>query len=138
MERFTGLIGIAVIFAIAVLLSDNRRAINKRLVFSGLALQVLLAVLVLKVPFITHAFEYAGRIMTKVQQFATQGAAFVYGGIMIDDHQGASSPFGAPQTFVFAFTVTATIIFVCVLVSVLYHAGIIQRLFRPLPVLCIL
>lgn len=127
MERFTGLIGVVVIFAIAFLLSSNRRAINKRLVFSGLALQLVLAVLILKVPFITHAFSYAGRIMTKIQHFATQGAAFVYGGVMIDDHNGASAPFGAPQTFVFAFTVTATIIFVCVLVSVLYHAGIIQK-----------
>ena len=37
-------------------------------------------------------------------------------------------PYGLPHTFVFAFTVTANIIFVCVLVSALYHFGIMQRI----------
>src|ERR1700749_3964998 len=123
MERFTGLIGIAVIFTIALLLSANRKAINLRLVLSGLALQVLIAVLVLKVSFITRFFEWLGRGMAKLQGFAPQGAAFVYGGLMVDGHHGSSLSFGAPNTFVFAFTITAIIILVCVLVAILYHAG---------------
>lgn len=127
MERFTGFIGILVIFGIAVLMSSNRRAINLRLVFSGLALQVLIAVLVLKVSFITHFFALVGKGMSKIEQFATQGASFVYGGIMVDTHTGSSSSFGAPNTFVFAFSVTATIILVCVLVAILYHVGLMQK-----------
>lgn len=127
MERFTGLLGIAVIFGIAFLMSNNRKAINYRLVLSGVALQVLIAVLVLKVSFITDFFALLGRGMGKIEQFATQGASFVYGGIMVDTHDGLSKSFGAPHTFVFAFSVTATIIFVCVLVAILYHVGIMQR-----------
>ena len=127
MDRFTGIIGIVVIFGIAFLMSNNKKAINLRLVFSGLALQIVIAVLVLKVPFITHFFELLGRGMGKIEQFATQGASFVYGGIMIDKHDGTSSSFGAPHTFVFAFSVTATIILVCVIVAILYHVGIMQR-----------
>ncbi|MDO8998203.1 MAG: nucleoside transporter C-terminal domain-containing protein [Bacteroidota bacterium] len=127
MDRFTGIIGIIVIFGIAVLMSNNRKAINLRLVFSGLALQIVIAVLVLKVPFITSFFAWLGRGMGKIEQFATQGAAFVYGGIMVDKHDGTASSFGAPHTFVFAFSVTATIILVCVLVAILYHVGIMQR-----------
>ena len=127
MDRFTGIIGIIVIFGIAVLMSNNRRAINLRLVFSGLALQILIAVLVLKVPFITSFFAWLGRGMGKIEQFATQGASFVYGGIMIDKHDGTTAAYGAPHTFVFAFSVTATIILVCVLVAILYHIGIMQR-----------
>ncbi|MEO6305993.1 MAG: Na+ dependent nucleoside transporter N-terminal domain-containing protein, partial [Bacteroidia bacterium] len=88
MDRFTGIIGIIVIFGIAVLMSNNRRAINLRLVFSGLALQILIAVLVLKVPFITSFFAWLGRGMGKIEQFAVQGASFVYGGVMIDKHDG--------------------------------------------------
>lgn len=128
MERFTGLIGIAVIFMIAILLSSNRKAINLRLVFSGLALQVLIAVLVLRVPFITRFFEFLGRGLSKLQAFASEGAAFVYGGIVARDHSGQFAPFGAPGTFVFAFTVAATIIFICALVNILYHTGIMQRM----------
>ncbi|MBA3679603.1 MAG: NupC/NupG family nucleoside CNT transporter [Bacteroidetes bacterium] len=127
MDRFTGIIGIIVIFGIAVLMSNNRRAINLRLVFSGLALQILIAVLVLKVPFITSFFAWLGRGMGKIEQFAVQGASFVYGGVMVDMHDGTSVSYGAPHTFVFAFSVTATIILVCVLVAIFYHIGIMQR-----------
>jgi CNT family concentrative nucleoside transporter len=127
MERFTGLIGIAVILGIAFLLSNNKKAINYRLVISGIGLQLAIALLVLKVPFITNFFALIGRGMGKIEQFATQGAAFAYGGIMVDKHDGTSAGFGAQHTFVFAFTVTATIIFVCVLVAVLYHIGFMQK-----------
>ncbi len=127
MDRFTGIIGIIVIFGIAVLMSNNRKAINLRLVLSGLALQILIAVLVLKVTFITNFFALLGRGMGKIEQFAVQGASFVYGGVMVDRHDGTSVGYGAPHTFVFAFSVTATIILVCVLVAILYHIGIMQR-----------
>ena len=128
MERFTGLIGIVLILGIAFLMSNNRKAINLRLVLSGIALQIIIAILVLKVPFITHFFEWLGRGMSKIEQFATQGASFVYGGIMVDTHNGGAASFGMKHTFVFAFTVTATIILVCVLVAILYQLGIMQRI----------
>ena len=127
MERFTGLIGVIVIFGIAVLLSNNRKAINLRLVLSGLALQLLIAILVLKVPPVTRFFALLGKGMGKIEHFATQGASFVYGGIMVDTHGNSIQSFGAPHTFVFAFSVTATIILVCVLVAILYHIGFMQR-----------
>lgn len=127
MERFTGLIGIVVILGLAFLMSSNRKAINLRLVLSGLALQVLIAVLVLKVTPVTRFFALLGRGMAKIEQFATQGASFVYGGIMVDKHDGTSASYGMEHTFVFAFSVTATIILVCVLVAVLYHIGFMQR-----------
>jgi concentrative nucleoside transporter, CNT family len=127
MERFTGIIGIVVILGLAYLMSNNRKAINYRLIISGIGLQLLIALLVLKVSFITSFFAWIGRGMGKIEQFATQGAAFTYGGIMVDTHDGAAKSFGAPHTFVFAFTVTATIIFVCVIVAVLYHIGFMQK-----------
>jgi len=127
MDRFTGLIGIAVIFGIAFLLSNNRKAINYRLVLSGIGLQIFIALLVLKVTPVTNFFALLGRGMGKIEQFATQGASFVYGGIMVDTHDGSTKGFGAPHTFVFAFSVTSTIILVCVLVAILYHIGFMQR-----------
>src|SRR5579872_3530153 len=115
MDRFTGLLGVAFIFGIAFLFSNNRKAINYRLILSGVTLQIVIALLVLKVPPITRFFALLGRGMGKIEQFATQGASFVYGGIMVDTHDGAAHGFGAPHTFVFAFSVTSTIIIVCVL-----------------------
>ena len=65
MERFTGLIGIALILGLAYLASNNRKAINKRLVISGLLLQTTIALLVMKVPPVTAFFQWLGKGMEK-------------------------------------------------------------------------
>jgi CNT family concentrative nucleoside transporter len=128
MERFTGLIGVAAILGIAFLFSNNKKAINYRLVVSGLGLQLFLAILILKVPAVTQFFQTLGNGMKAIEGYAQQGAAFVYGGIMTDTHSPSGpASFGMPGTFVFAFNIPATIILVCVLVAILYHFGIMQR-----------
>jgi len=128
MDRFTGLIGIALIFGIAFLFSNNRKAINYRLVLSGIGLQIFIAVLVLKVPPVTRFFQFLGKGMQKIEQFAKEGANFVYGGIVTNNYKGEHVDYSSPEIFVFAFNITATIILVCVLVAVFYHAGIMQRI----------
>lgn len=126
MERFTGLIGIALIFGIAVLLSNNRKAINIRLVLSGVGLQFIIAILVLKIPPVTAFFQKIGHGMEKIEQFARQGASFVYGGLGVQQMDGKIANY-VTGGFVFAFNVTSTIILVCVLVAILYHIGLMQR-----------
>ncbi|HEX4852153.1 MAG TPA: nucleoside transporter C-terminal domain-containing protein, partial [Puia sp.] len=127
MQRFHGLIGIALIFGVAFLFSNNRRRINYRVVFSGLLLQIIIAVLVLKVAPVTRVFQFLGHGMEKIEQFAFKGASFVYDGVAIEKPGGIIGGY-ASGGFVFAFNVTATIILVCALVAVLYHFGIMQRL----------
>ena len=127
MERFTGLIGIAVILGLALLASNNRRAINRRLVVSGILLQTVIAVLVLKIPPVTRFFQFLGHGMEKIEQFARQGASFVYGGIAVQQFDGTIANYTSGG-FVFAFNITATIILVCVLVAILYHVGLMQRI----------
>ena len=75
LERFTGLIGIALILGLAFLASNNRKAINYRLVGSGLLLQVVIALLVLKVAPVTQFFQWLGRGMGHIEEFARAGAA---------------------------------------------------------------
>jgi CNT family concentrative nucleoside transporter len=127
MERFTGLAGILLILGLAWLASNNRKAINYRLVVSGLLLQVLIAFLVLKVEPVTQFFKFLGSGMEKLEGFAKQGADFVYGGIAAMGNNGPQN-YAAPGSFVFAFNITATIILVCALVAVFYHWGVMQRL----------
>jgi CNT family concentrative nucleoside transporter len=127
MERFIGLAGIALILGIAYLASNNRKAINLRLVLSGIGLQLLIAVLVLKIPPVTKFFQGLGHGMEKIEQFARQGASFAYGGLAAMQFDGTVANYAAGG-FVFAINVTATIILVCVLVAVLYHIGVMQRL----------
>lgn len=127
MERFTGLIGLVFILGLAVLASNNRKAINLRLVLSGLLLQAFIAVLVLRIPPVTAFFQFIGHGMEKIEMFARQGAAFVYGGLAAMQFDGTVANY-VSGGFVFAFNITATIILVCALVAILYHYGMMQRL----------
>jgi CNT family concentrative nucleoside transporter len=126
--RFHGLIGILFILGIAFLFSNNKKRINYRLVISGILLQIVIGVLVLKVPFITAFFQKLGRGMQHIEGFAKQGADFVYGGIATMGNNGQAANYATPGMFVFAFNVVSTIILVCVLVAIFYQLGVMQRL----------
>ncbi len=128
MERFTGLIGVVLIFAIAFLMSNNRKAINYRLVLSGLAIQLSLAVFILKVPLGKTIFSWLGDAVTKILNFSQAGAAFVFGPLV--NSVNMSKAFGNGNEFIFFFNIIPTIIFVAVLVSVAYYLGIMQRIVK--------
>ncbi len=128
MERFTGLIGIVLIFAIAFLLSNNRKAINYRVVLSGLAVQIVLAIFILKTPIGKTLFFYLGAAVTKVLNFSQAGATFVFGPLVNREYM--IKAFGTGNDFVFFFSIIPTIIFVAVLVSVAYYLGIMQRIVK--------
>ncbi|MFM8917016.1 MAG: Na+ dependent nucleoside transporter N-terminal domain-containing protein, partial [Bacteroidota bacterium] len=76
MDRFTGIIGIIAILGLAYLASNNRKAINPRVIFSGLLLQTVIAILVLKIPPVTAFFQQLGHGMEKIEAFARQGVSF--------------------------------------------------------------
>ena len=101
MERFTGLIGIVVIFAIAFLLSNNRKAINYRLVVTGLIVQIVLALFILKVPVGKEIFSWLGAAVTKVLDFSQAGANFVFGGLV--NKELMDKAFGPGNDFIFFF-----------------------------------
>src|SRR4029077_18403407 len=111
MQRFQGLIGIFLILGLAFIFSNNRRRINLRLVLSGLLLQLMIGILVLKITPVIHFFQFLGRIMGKIELFAFRGASFVYDGVAVTSKDGGIMNY-ARGGFVFAFNVTATIIFV--------------------------
>ena len=132
MERFTGLIGVALILGIAFLVSNNKRKINYRLVLSGLGLQLFIAVMVLKVEPVTRFFQWLGGGMEYIEKFAKEGANFVYGGFAAVKYNADGTQdvvnYATPGVFVFAVNITATIILVCVLVAIFYHLGLMQRI----------
>jgi concentrative nucleoside transporter, CNT family len=126
MNRFTGLIGIALILGIAYLLSNNRKAINLRLVGVGLLLQLVLAFFILKVPFGQVLFQKLGYYITKILSFSDRGAEFVFGALVKKEQMDRA--FGVGNDVIFFFKIVPTIIFVAVLVSIAYHIGLMQRI----------
>jgi CNT family concentrative nucleoside transporter len=126
MDRFTGLIGLVVILGLAYLLSKDRKAINFRLVISGLALQLGLAIFILKTSLGQSIFGTLGAWITKLLEFSDKGAAFVFGFIV--NKELLDKVMGPGNSFVFMFKIMPTIIFVAVLVSIAYHIGLMQRI----------
>jgi CNT family concentrative nucleoside transporter len=125
MERFTGLIGIVLLLGIAYLMSNNRKAINFRTVGVGLALQFGLAVFILKIPVGQAIFDWLGRAVQKVLSFSDKGAEFVFSPLV--KAPVLTKAFGEGNGFIFFFSIIPTIIFVAVLVNILYHIGLMQR-----------
>ncbi len=124
MENATGLIGIAIILGIAFLLSNNRKAINYRLVISGLTLQTGLALFILKTEIGSNLFSYVGHKIELLLKLADKGGEFVFGGLMKPEL--LKPIFGDQYSFLFMFKIMPTIIFVAVLVSMAYHIGLMQ------------
>lgn len=112
-----GALGMAVLILISFLFSANRKAINWKTVGIGLSLQVLIAIGVLKVPFVQYVFEQVGSIFVNILEFTRAGSQFLFEGLVVD-----MDTFG----YIFAFQVLPTIVFFSALTSVLYYLGVIQ------------
>ena len=108
-------------------MSNNRKAINFRTVGMGLALQAGLAVFILKTSVGAVVFSRLGSWVTRVINFSSEGAKFVFGPLA--DVPLVTKAFGGGG-FIFFFNIIPTIIFVAVLVNIFYHLGIIQLIIK--------
>jgi len=125
LEKFQGVFGIVLILGIAIGLSNNRKAIDWRLVGSGLGIQLILALFILKVPIGKTIFEVLGHLIEKVLSYSNQGAEFVFGSLVKKELM--EKAFGPGNDFIFFFKIVPTIIYVAVLVNIAYHLGIMQK-----------
>jgi CNT family concentrative nucleoside transporter len=122
--------GIVCFFGIVAAFSTNLRAVNWRTIACGFGLQLILALLVLKVPAVTHAFEAAAAVVRKFIDFSDAGAKFVFGNLATPGDI-ALNP-GVKFAFIFAFKALPPILFMSAFFTVLYHFGILQWCVRQL------
>src|SRR3954453_298620 len=130
--------GLIFFFGIVAAFSSNLRAVNWRTIGWGIALQVLLAIAVLKVPIVYKGFETAGDVVGQFIGFSMEGAKFVFGNLADPrppDKGGTYSPAFQQNGvnnwwFQFAFIALAPILFVSAFFTVLYHFGILQLIVR--------
>lgn len=109
-------LGIVVLLVIAVLFSNNRKAINLRTVLGALAIQIGFAALILYVPFGRDALQATANGVSNVIAYGNEGINFVFGGLADPSNSG----------FIFAVKVLPIIVFFSGLISVLYYLGIMQ------------
>ncbi len=112
--RFISLLGLVVMMLLAWCLSLNRRKLNMRLILSGVALQFVFGLLILRTSGGRALFHIARVVVSKVLSFSDAGAAFVFGENF--------------QEHFFAFSVLPTIIFVSSITALLFHWGVMQRI----------
>lgn len=116
MERCVSAIGLVVLLAIAWLMSENRRRMNWRLIISGVSLQFVLAVFLLRTPIGQSIFDAARGFVDRLVSFSDAGAEFVFGPNFRDHY--------------LAFSVLPTIIFISSLTAIFFHLGVLQRVVK--------
>ncbi len=123
MEKLFAFFGLFTWVLIAWLCSADRKRFPAALVAKGLAVQFVLALLVLGVPALgiqgplRFIFDKANDAAVAVLEFTRIGSEFIFGDLMKQDQFG----------FIFAFQVLPTILFVSALMSILYQIGIMQK-----------
>ncbi len=120
--------GVVCFFGLVAMFSSNLRAVNWRTIGWGLLLQAILAVLVLKVPFVKDGFEHVKHVFVRFIDFSDEGAKFVFGNLA-QPGDLALNP-GKEFLFIFAFKALPPILFVSAFFTVLYHYGVLQRIVR--------
>src|SRR4249919_497974 len=120
MDILFGLFGLSVLLAIAWLFSNNRKAVDWKLVATGVVLQILFAMFVLLTSWGAAIFNALAHGFVVLSSFTMQGSSLVFGSLTDASKLG----------FVFAFQVLPTVIFFAALMSVLYHLGVMQVVVR--------
>lgn len=115
-KKARGILGIFFIVAVSMLISNDRKNIQIRLIVFGLLMQILLAVLILHVPFVESFFSFIGKMFITVLEATKSGSEFLFGNLIDLERTG----------YVFAFQVLPTVIFFSALMSLLFYLGIIQ------------
>ena len=131
-----GILGLILLVGIAFLFSNNKKNINWRLVISGIILQIIFAILILKGDYLGQFFSplawpkdffyWVSGFFVLLLNFTTEGAKFVFGNLAVSPGQDGS------LGMFFAFQVLPTIIFFASLMSIMYYLGIMQSFYDRL------
>ena len=127
--RVQGVAGIICFISIVAAFSRNLRAVSWRTVGWGIALQLGLALFILKFSIGGWRPGYAffsgvADVVKKFLEFTNAGSLFVFGPLA--NGPAMDRVFGPGNGFVFAFTALPTIIFVSSFFTVLYYFGVLQ------------
>ncbi|HZQ72429.1 MAG TPA: nucleoside transporter C-terminal domain-containing protein [Burkholderiales bacterium] len=124
------LAGIAGLLALAWAASENRRAVPWRAIGAGLALQVALAVLFLKVEPVKNAFMKVNDALLVLEQATQQGTGFVFGYL-----GGAAPPFAVTDenaVFILAFRALPLVLVISALSALLFHWRVLPAIVAAL------
>jgi len=140
--RMQAFCGIFVIFGLVALFSKNLMAVKWQPIMIGFAIQVFLALFILKFEINNMEglgipdgfrpgyalFEWIAGFFRMFLEFSRQGGAFVFGALV--DEEKMRVLFGRNTAPIFALSVVPTIIFVSCFFTILFYFGILQFIVR--------
>lgn len=125
---FQGIAGLIFFILFAWIISENRRRIDFRIIILGLSTQILLAVLILKIPVFQTVFLFLNNIVVVLEQATEAGTSFVFGYL-----GGGEIPFetkpGA-DTYLFAFRALPIVLVMSALSSLLFFWKILPKIVK--------
>lgn len=132
LDQLRGALGIAVLLGLAWALSDNRHGHpGWRWITGALALQGLLAMLIVRVPFVWEAVGVVNKAVSAVEQATLKGSSYMFGYL-----GGAELPFvlkqGAQPPLVIAFQILPLVIVFSALAALLWHWGVLRWIVNAL------
>ncbi|MEW8026207.1 MAG: nucleoside transporter C-terminal domain-containing protein [Candidatus Thiodiazotropha sp.] len=128
MAMLQGLTGLFLIPLLAWLISENRQAFDWRVPVAGLLLQLVLAMLLLKLSLFQALFIQLNQILLAVQQATEAGTSFVFGYL-----GGAESPFpesDGASSFILAFRALPLVLLISALSALLFYWRILPLVVR--------
>ncbi|MBU4100719.1 MAG: nucleoside:proton symporter [Proteobacteria bacterium] len=120
--------GLVVFVILAWAMSENRKKVSIKTVATGLALQLLVGVVLLKLPFFRDFFLFLNRIVLSLEESTTAGTSFVFGYL-----GGGSLPFNEKfpgSSFILAFRALPLVLVISALSSLLFYWKILPLIVK--------
>ena len=122
------LIGIAGLLGLAWIFSEKRWQVPWRAIVSGLVLQIVLALILLKLPGVNAAFLSLNNLLSFIEKATQAGTSLVFGYL-----GGGPTPFAVTDVgsnFVLAFRALPIVLIVSALSALLFYWGALQWVVR--------
>jgi CNT family concentrative nucleoside transporter len=128
MTTVQGILGLGAFLFFAWLMSENRRRISWRLVLTGLGLQLVVGVALLKIAFFREVFIHLNKVVTALEDSTTAGAQVLFGYL-----SGGDFPFDVSNpaaAYLLAFRGLPLVLFISALSALLFHWKVLPLVVR--------
>ncbi len=126
--RIQSLVGLFALALLAWLISEKRKTVNYKAVISGMVLQVIIALLLLKLPFSQTFFLYLNNFVAALQESTAAGTSFVFGFLGGGDLPYSES--GPGSSYILAFQSLPLVLVISALSALLFYWKILPAIVR--------
>ncbi len=126
--RLQSLAGLFILALLAWSISENRGRIKYRTIGTGIAIQLIVAVILIKLPFSQSFFMWLNSIVSALQESIAAGTGFVFGYL-----GGGDAPFAVinpGSTFILAFQSLPLVLLISALSALLFYWKILPLIVK--------